>query len=128
MSAFCPSAAELLVAVKEFLGSEVAPKLEGAAGFKLKVAMNALDIVARETETGAALERDARSRLMAILGDDGTYETLSAELSERLRSGVLSYRDPAVVAHLWQTTLAAMAIDNPGYASYRLARTEEEAL
>jgi hypothetical protein len=35
--------------------------------------------------------------------------------------------DPALIAHLWATTLAAVAIDQPSYATYRREAEEPDA-
>ena len=40
-------------------------------------------------------------------------------LSRRIAAGELSLQTPGLAAHLWATTLAKVAIDQPTYASYR---------
>jgi len=43
-----PTPVELINAVAEFLRADVAPQLSGHAAFKLRVGLNALDLVVRQ--------------------------------------------------------------------------------
>jgi aminoglycoside phosphotransferase (APT) family kinase protein len=61
-----PTATELVDAVRDHLVEKVAPQLEGSAGFHLKVAANALGIVARELREAPAMERALARRLAAV--------------------------------------------------------------
>jgi hypothetical protein len=114
-----PSVAELLTATSAFLREVAVPGLSGHASFHARVAANALDIVKRELELRPAAERDEHARLKALLHLDGSLEELNALLSRRIAAGELSLQTPDLVAHLWATTLAKVAIDQPTYASYR---------
>ena len=87
-----PTAAELVEAVREHLGDVVAPELDGAAAFQLKVAGNALAIVARQLEAqptsvlNDTLERALASAIRA--GSDLEDEVLvevRAAVVDRLR-------------------------------------------
>jgi Domain of unknown function (DUF6285) len=40
-------------------------------------------------------------------------------LSRRIAAGEIDLQTPGVAEHLWATTLAKVAIDQPTYASYR---------
>jgi aminoglycoside phosphotransferase (APT) family kinase protein len=61
-----PTAAELVEAVREHLAQTVAPELDGAAAFQLKVATNALGIVERElTATSTSVLNDQLERALA---------------------------------------------------------------
>jgi len=67
-----PTAAELVEAVREHLADVVAPELDGAAAFQLKVAGNALAIV----------ERQLRAEPTSVLDD-----RLERALADAIRSG-----------------------------------------
>ncbi|HET9447412.1 MAG TPA: DUF6285 domain-containing protein [Steroidobacteraceae bacterium] len=114
-----PTAAELLEAAAAFLREVAVPQLSGHASFHARVAANALDIVKREIELRPAAERDEHARLTALLGTDGSLEELNCLLSRRIASGDVSLQTPGLAEHLWATTLAKVAIDQPTYASYR---------
>ena len=114
-----PSATELIDAVSEFLGRELAPALSGRLAFHLRVAVNVLAIVRREIELGPAADRGEAERLTALLGVAGDGAALNEELCRRIADGRLDPDDPALIEHLWATTLDTLAIDQPGYATYR---------
>lgn len=114
-----PSAEAIAAAVAAFLREPAAPGEEGRHAFHARVAANALDIVARELALGpAALEAEA-ARLRTLLGEDGDGEALNRRLCERIASGAIDPSDPALIDHLWRTTLDTLAIDQPKYATYR---------
>ena len=114
-----PTAAELLEAAAAFLREVAVPQLSGHASFHARVAANALDIVKREIELRPAAERDEHARLQALLRTDGSLDELNSLLSRRIAAGEVSLQTPGVAEHLWATTLAKVAIDQPTYASYR---------
>lgn len=114
-----PSVAELLEATAAFLREVAVPQLSGHASFHARVAANALDIVKRELELRPAAERAEHARLQELLHTDGSLEDLNALLSTRIAVGELDLQTPGLVEHLWTTTLAKVAIDQPSYASYR---------
>jgi hypothetical protein len=113
-----PTAAELTAAVAGFIGT-VAPKLEGREGFLAKVAVNALAAVERELTLGPAARAAATGRLTALLGHDGEYEALNAELCERLANGAVDVTTPGVLAHLKASTIDQVRIDQPTYSGLR---------
>src|SRR5690606_12840342 len=102
-----PTATELLDAVRAHLDEEVAPELEGAAAFHLRVASNALAIVAREVRYGPEADRQARARLRAlgIHGGEG-------ELAARLRDDDLT-PSPEVLAAVRASVVDRLRIANP---------------
>jgi hypothetical protein len=114
-----PTVAELLEATAAFLREVAVPQLTGHASFHARVAANALDVVKRELELRPATERDEHSRLKALLRTEGSLEELNALLSRRIAAGEVDLQTPGVGEHLWATTLAKVAIDQPTYASYR---------
>jgi hypothetical protein len=40
-------------------------------------------------------------------------------LAGKIASGEADLRTPGLAEHLWQTTLAKLAVDQPNYAAYR---------
>ncbi|WP_425990460.1 DUF6285 domain-containing protein [Afipia sp. DC4300-2b1] len=117
-----PTPVELINAVAEFLRSDVAPQLSGHAAFKLRVGLNALDLVARQLTLEASGDAAELERLSKLLGTSGSLEELNRLLSARIASGEVSFDTPGLTEHVWQTTLDKLAIDQPNYASYRRER------
>lgn len=116
-----PAAKDLVTAVREFIESVAMPNLQGHAAFHARVAANALAIVERELTIAPDANAQERNRLKALLGQDGTLEELNWALCEALRSGDIDLGTQGLREHLWQTTLAKLAIDQPRYAAYRRA-------
>jgi hypothetical protein len=114
-----PTVTELLDATAAFLREVAVPQLTGQAAFHARVAANALDVVKRELELRPAAERDEHAKLEALLHTAGSLAELNAQLSRRIAAGELTLQTPGLAAHLWATTLAKVAIDQPTYASYR---------
>jgi hypothetical protein len=115
----CPSLPELVTAVREHLEREIQPALSGPAAFHARVAINVLAIIERELELAPIAHEGELQRLRALLGEDGDREALNRELCRRLRAGDLDYRDSTLLAHLRQTTIDRIGIDNPRYATYQ---------
>ena len=114
-----PTVTELLDATAAFLRDVAVPQLSGHASFHARVAANALDLIKRELELRPAAERDEHTRLQSLLHTEGSLDDLNALLSRRIAAGALDLQTPGVAEHLWATTLAKVAIDQPTYASYR---------
>ena len=57
--------------------------------------------------------------LEMLLGIQGSLPDLNRELAARIADGRIDLTTPGVKDHLWQTTLAKLAVDQPGYASYQ---------
>jgi hypothetical protein len=114
-----PTAAELIDAVAGFITNELAPTLSGRLAFHARVAANALAIVKRELEQGPAADRADAARLTDLLGMEGDDTALTEELCRRIETGEIAADDPALIDHLWATTLATLAVDQPGYGTYR---------
>lgn len=120
-----PAIRELVAIVREFLERQAMPALEGRVAFHARVAANALGIVERELEQGAAADEAERERLRALLGTDGSLDALNRELCRGLRSGDLTPETVGLVDHLRATTLAKLAVDQPRYSGYRRALGED---
>jgi hypothetical protein len=108
-----PTAAELHEALAAV---EAGPPGDARAAFIARVADNARATLEREATLGPAAERAAIERLKALLGADGDFATLNAELCTRLADGRLAPLDPVVLAHLRASVVDQIAIDQPGYS------------
>jgi Domain of unknown function (DUF6285) len=114
-----PTPAELIKAVADFLRSEIAPAIKGHNAFKLRVGINALDLVTRQLSLADASDATEAARLKALLGIDGSLLELNRALSEKIARGELDLQTPGLADHLWQTTMDKLAVDQPNYASYK---------
>lgn len=114
-----PTAAELIEAVIGFIEQRAAPQLQDRDAFLAKVAVNALAAVKREIELGPQAEAAATERLRALLGHDGDFAMLNAELCDRLASGDLTVQDPQVLAHLKTSIIDQVRIDQPNYSGLK---------
>jgi len=121
-----PTPAELVNAVADFLRNDVAPKLSGHTAFKLRVGLNALDLVVRQLTLEASGDATELERLSKLLGKTGSLEDLNRLLSARIASGEVGFDTPGLAEHVWQTTMDKLAIDQPNYASYRREREGEQ--
>jgi hypothetical protein len=111
-----PTANELVTAVREFLERDVMPATEGRVQFHTRVAINVLNIVARELDLGDGFAEHERERAAALLGHDGTVDDLENELAAAIRSGALTEGpDHEVRAHVRETVREKLLIANPGY-------------
>ena len=122
-----PTSADLVGAVADFIRNHAMPQLTGHAAFHARVAANALDIVKRELEIAPDANAEELSRLKALLGKEGSLEELNRELCARIFSGDLTLDTQGLKDHLWATTLAKLAIDQPKYSGYRRALEEGNA-
>ena len=116
-----PSARDLVDAVAGFIRDHALPALTGHTAFHARVALNVLEIVSRELALAGPANEAERQRLAALLGQPGSLEALNAELCDRLARGEITLDAPGLSDHMWETTLAKLAIDQPGYAAYRRA-------
>jgi hypothetical protein len=116
-----PTPRELIAAAADFLRNEIMPQLSGHSAFKLRVTINALDLVARQLALEPASDAAEAARLTKLLGRDGPLADLNQALAEGIASGRVDLETPGIRDHLWQTTLDKLAIDQPNYGSYRRA-------
>ena len=114
-----PTAEELLKAVADFLRDDIAPVISGHDAFKLRVSINALDLVTRQLRLEADSDAAETVRLSQLLGMPGSLGKLNRELADRIAKGEIDLQTPGLADHLWQTTMAKLAVDQPNYASYR---------
>ncbi|WP_375779848.1 DUF6285 domain-containing protein [Bradyrhizobium sp. ma5] len=114
-----PTPTELIKAVADFLRNEIAPAIKGHNSFKLRVGINALDLVTRQLVLAEAGDATEAARLKALLDTDGTLMELNRALSEKIAGGEVDLKTPGLPEHLWQTTMDKLAVDQPNYASYK---------
>ena len=114
-----PTPTELIKAVADFLRNEITPAIKGHNAFKLRVGINALDLVTRQLTLAGDSDSTEAERLKALLGMDGSLLDLNRALSEKIATGELDLKTPGLADHLWQTTMDKLAVDQPNYASYK---------
>jgi hypothetical protein len=123
-----PNPSEVIGAVAAFLRNVVTAQTTGATSFQARVAANALEMMRRQLDLAPAEDAAELERLKALLGTDGTLAELNTELARRIAAGDLDLTTPGLSDHLWATTMAKLAVDQPTYAAYRaeLARRDGE--
>ncbi|MFP5462980.1 MAG: DUF6285 domain-containing protein [Gammaproteobacteria bacterium] len=114
-----PSVDALLDIIAEFMRKEAAPRLPGHTAFHARVAANALDIIRRELSLSPKSLAAEKERLEKLLGESGDLEALNRRLCERIASGEIDEKTPGFADHLWTVTLDKLAVDQPGFASYK---------
>ena len=114
-----PTLEELIRAVADFLRHDIAPGISGHNAFKLRVSINALDLVARQLALAQGSDAAEAARLTRLLGEEGTLGKLNRILADRIAKGEADLETPGLAAHLWQTTMDKLAVDQPNYASYK---------
>ena len=114
-----PTPTELIRAVADFLRNDIAPDVSGHAAFKLRVSLNALELVARQLALEAGSDAAELARLSQLLGMPGSLTGLNRALAERIAKGESDLQTPGLAEHLWQTTMDKLAVDQPNYAAYR---------
>jgi hypothetical protein len=114
-----PTPIELTRTVADFLRSDIAPLIEGHQAFKLRVAINILDLVTRQLTREEGSDASEVERLRALLGVDGSITDLNRALADRIAKGEVDLATPGLAEHLWATTMDKLAVDQPNYASYK---------
>jgi hypothetical protein len=114
-----PTPEELIKAVADFLRNDIAPAISGHNAFKLRVSINALDLVTRQLALEQGSDAAELERLSRLLGVQGSLGELNRALADRIAKGEVDLQTPGLAEHLWQTTMAKLAVDQPNYASYK---------
>jgi hypothetical protein len=114
-----PTPAELIKAVADFLRNDITPAMSGHNAFKLRVAINALDLVTRQLALESSSDAAEAMRLTKLLGKEGSLGELNRALADRIARGEADLHTPGLAEHLWQTTMDKLAVDQPNYAAYR---------
>ncbi|MBP0116209.1 MULTISPECIES: DUF6285 domain-containing protein [Bradyrhizobium] len=114
-----PTPIELTKAVADFLRSDITPLISGHQAFKLRVAINILELVTRQLTREKESDAAEVERLRTLLGIDGSVTELNRALAERIAQGEVDLTTPGLAEHLWATTMDKLAVDQPNYASYK---------
>jgi hypothetical protein len=114
-----PAPEELIKAVADFLRSDIAPAISGHNAFKLRVSINALELVTRQLTLESRSDAAEAARLSRLLGVQGSLTELNRMLADRIANGEIDLQTPGLADHLWQTTMDKLAVDQPNYASYK---------
>ena len=114
-----PTPIELTKSVADFLRNDITPLISGHQAFKLRVAINILDLVTRQLTQEEGSDAREVDRLRALLGEDGSVTELNRVLAERIAKGEVNLTTPGLAEHLWATTMDKLAVDQPNYASYK---------
>ena len=114
-----PTPEELIRAVADFLRNDIAPVISGHDAFKLRVSINALDLVTRQLTLEQASDSTEKARLEELLGRQGSLGELNRMLADRIAKDEVDLQTPGLTGHLWQTTMDKLAVDQPNYASYK---------
>lgn len=113
MPAGTPKPEILLQAAIAYLREELLPTLTGYHAFQVRVTISVMSMVQRGLEQGGALDAAETARLVALLGTEGTRETLNDMLSARISSDALSLDDPALRQHIRRSLEEALKVNNP---------------
>jgi hypothetical protein len=122
-----PDHTEILAAVTQLLRDEIMPLLTARPNYQVRVAANALDLVGRQMAMQDRFDREEHQRLVKILGRDGSLIELNQALCDAIESRALTLQSPGVHDHLWATTMAKLAVDQPSYARYQAELKNEPA-
>ena len=116
-----PTAEQLLEAVASFLRDQVVPATHAPLAFHARVAANALDIARREIALAPAADERGRTALAALLQAEPHSDLahLNRALCERIAHDEFDLQTPGLADALWRITLDKLAIDQPGYETYR---------
>src|SRR4051812_39929955 len=108
-----PTPSELVKSVADFLRNDIVPNTGGHLSFKLRVAINALDLVTRQLALEPVGDAQESQRLSAIMEIQGSLRELNDALAARLANGEADLHTPGLAEHLWATTLAKLEVDQP---------------
>ncbi len=114
-----PTPIELTNAVADFLRKDIMPAITGHNAFKLRVAINMLDLVTRQLTLEQDYDAAEAARLANLLDVQGSLMELNRVLADKIAKGEVDLQTPGLSEHLWQTTMDKLAVDQPNYASYK---------
>jgi aminoglycoside phosphotransferase (APT) family kinase protein len=116
-----PRLNELLISVRDFLREDVMAATAGRTNFLARVAGNSLDIVLRDLALGERARAAEHGRLQQLLGASGDFDALRWQLVGALRDGSMALDNEDLQAHLRQTVVNQVAIDQPRYTGLKTA-------
>jgi hypothetical protein len=122
-----PTPIELIKAVADFLRHDITPMIEGHNAFKLRVAINMLDLVTRQLTLEQGSDAAEAARLTQLLGMHASLMDLNRTLADKIGKGEVDLQTPGLSEHLWRTTMDKLAVDQPNYASYKREAAREKS-
>jgi hypothetical protein len=114
-----PGPVEFVTAVAAFLRDAVMPQSTGRAAFDTRIAINALELVARHLTRAEEAHAAEELRLEQLLRRTGPLTELNRDLCTRIADGSIAETDERLIRHLWATTMEKLAVDQPSYAAFR---------
>ena len=114
-----PTPIELTNAVADFLRKDIMPAITGHNAFKLRVAINMLDLVTRQLTLEQDYDAAEAARLANLLDVQGSLMELNRVFADKIAKGEVDLQTPGLSEHLWRTTMDKLAVDQPNYASYK---------
>ena len=120
-----PRVDELLISVRDFLREDMRAATHGRDNFMALVASNSLDIVLRELSLSPQALQAEADRLRRLLGSEGEVLDLRWKLTQALRDSDLTLDHPGLAAHLRNTVINQLAIDQPRYSALATALSNE---
>ena len=109
-----PRTEELAESVRLWI-DEIRPGLDPRNAFLARVAANAMATIGRELAQRPAADAEAEALMAGVLGHDGDFAALNAELCERIRAGEFTVETPGLLAVLTTMAKDQVAIDQPNY-------------
>src|SRR5439155_22234270 len=89
-----PTPTELIRAVADFLRNEITPVIRGHNAFKLRVGINALDLVTRQLALEQEGDAAEHARLKKLLALEGSMSELNRALSDNIARGEVDLQTP----------------------------------
>lgn len=121
-----PPALQVLDIVIADLRDNKLPSLTGRPQFEMRVTLSALQLVRRSMALTPASDAAELKRLTDLLGQAGDLGTLNRLLTERIAAGEMTLETPGLAAHLRQTAIEKLAVDQPNYSAFRRAVEQQE--
>ena len=112
-----PTIIELINSVNTFLINDVKHDLQNHLRFKTQIAINVLNIVQRELETGKELSSETLEMINSLLKDidNPSIDTLAKEI----QNGNLDLSDENLKKVLIKLSKNKVSVDNPNYSTYK---------
>ena len=119
-----PSQKELIEAVKRFISDTAMPQLTGRAAFHARIALNVLDILARDIAKRAKYEEAELTRLQEYLECYDPWiklDDLNEMLCMKISNGEKELDDEGLIELLWENAIAQVSVDQPKYSGLKTA-------
>src|ERR1700724_584966 len=91
-----PTPEELTKAVADFLRNDITPQISGHHAFKLRVAINVLDLVTRQLKLEQGSDVAELARLSKLMSMQGSLGELNRVLADQIAKGELDLQTPGL--------------------------------